>query len=167
MNVIQYFAMLQVITCFCWATFTTRQIFLYTSQEALFFFPPISLLRNWPGKSETEPVSEKAFTNAIKNDCMTGNSVYSVTVEMEIQFKLSQLLPLTPADQVSLKFLLIFSGDEGTVLKFFSFLLLRSIVLFPLSASRNGECRAMHHNLYVTKLLLFHVPYFSIPKTPQ
>lgn len=127
----------------------------------------ISSLKNCPGKTEIEPVSEKEFIYPIKNDCMTGNSVYSVTAEMEIQFKLSQLLPLTPADQVSLKSLTIFLGDNGTGLKFFSSLLLRSIVIFPLPPSRNSDCHATHHNLYVTTLLLFHVSCFNIPKTPQ
>lgn len=62
-----------------------------------FFWSPISLLKTWPGKSEIEPVSEEEFIHPIKCDCMTGNSVYSVMVEMDIQFKLSQLLPLTPS----------------------------------------------------------------------
>lgn len=82
-------------------------------------------------------------------------------------FNLNYLSSFLWPHQVSLKSLPIFLGDEGTGLKFFSSLLLRNIVIFPVSLSRNGDCHATHHNVYVTKLLLFHVSCFNIPKTPQ
>lgn len=84
---------------------------------------------------------------------------------MGIQSKLSQLLLLTPADKVSLKPRPIFLRDEGREIKFFSSLLRKSIAIFPLSPSINGDCHARHHNVYVTKLLLFHFSQFNIPKT--
>lgn len=139
----------------------TRQIFLYASQKA-FYLSLISLLKNWPGKIEIE----EEFIHLIKSNCVPGNSVCSMTMEMEIQFKLSQLLPLTPADHVSLKSLPIFLGDKVIGLKFFSSLMLRSIIIFPLTLSKKWwlPCN-IEHNLYATKLLLFHVSYFNIPSS--
>lgn len=109
----------------------TRQIFLYTSQEA-FYLSLISLLKNWPGKIEIE----EEFIHLIKNNCVLENSVYSITMEMEIQFKLSQLFPPTPADHVAPKSLPIFLGDKVRGIKFFSSLMLMSIIIFPLSLSK-------------------------------
>lgn len=109
----------------------TRQIFLYTSQEA-FYLSLISLLKSWPGEIEIE----EEFIHLIKNNCVPGNSAYSTTMEMEIQFKLSQLFPVTPADHVALKSLPIFLGDKVIGIKLFSSLMIRSISIFPLSPSK-------------------------------
>lgn len=109
----------------------TRWIFLYTSQEA-FYLSLISLLKNWSGKIEIE----EEFIHLIKNNCVPGNSVYSMIMEMEIHFKLSQLFPLAPADLAALKSFLIFLGDKATGIKLFSSLMLRSIIIFPLSLSK-------------------------------
>lgn len=117
----------------------TRQIFLYTSQEA-FYLVLISLITNWPGKIEIEG----EFIHLIKNNCVPGNSVYSMTVAMEIQFKLSQLFPLTPADHAALKSLPIFLGDKVIGIKFFSSLMLRSIIIFPLFLSKKMVTATQH-----------------------
>lgn len=143
----------------------TRQVFLYTSQEA-FYLSLISLLKNWPGKIEIE----EEFIHLIKNNCVLENSVYSITVEMEIQFKLSQLFPLTRAGHVAPKSLPIFLGDKVRGIEFFSSLMLMSIIIFPLSQSKKPKNRWLphntRHNLHATMLLLFHISYFNIPNFP-
>lgn len=97
------------------------------------FFPFLSLrplLKNWPGRSEIEPVYEEEFIYPIKNDCVTENSVYSVTVKIEIKFKFPQLLSLTQEKRFHWSHNLYSWEMEGTGLELFSFLLLRSIVIF-------------------------------------
>lgn len=76
-------------------------ISIYLPRGLLLLLSLISSSKNWPGKSEIEPVSEEEFIYPIKNGCVIGNSDYTVTLEMGIQSKLSQVLLLTPADKVS------------------------------------------------------------------
>lgn len=123
----------------------------------------VFLLKNWPRKIEIE----EEFMHLIKNNCVPGNSVYSMTIEMEIQFKLSQLFPLTPADHAALKSLPVFLGNKVIGIKLFSSLMLRSIIIFPLSLSKNGDCRAIHSTIYMLLSYYYFMFLILMFPTPQ
>lgn len=160
MKVIQKAAIiLQIITHFCQSAFMTRHVFLYTSQEA-FYLSLISLLKNCPGKIEIE----EEFIHLIKNNCVPGNSVYSTTMQMEIQFKLSQLLPLTPADHVSLKSLPIFLGDKVRGLKLF-LLTAQEYHYFSIIRVKKMVTDMQHSTIYM--LLSYYYSMFLISVFPR
>lgn len=139
----------------------TRQIFIYTSQEA-FYLLLISLIKNWPEKIEIE---EELF---VENNCVSGNSVYSMTVEMEIQFKLTHLFPLTPADHVALKSLPIFFGDKVIGKKNLFLLNAKEYHYFStILVKKNGDCHTRHSTIYMLLSYYYFMALISIFPTPQ